>query len=94
MPPRRRRSRGHIETLPSGSFRAVAYPGADPLTSKPRYVRETHKTHAAAEKALTRRQGQVDKDRHPRGNITVDQALAQWLEVADWPTRPASATRT
>ncbi len=83
MPPRSRRARGHIETLPSGSFRAVVYSGADPLTNKPRYVRETHKTHAAAEKALARLQGQVDEDRHPRGDITVRQALAQWLEVAD-----------
>jgi integrase len=83
VPPRRRRTRGHIEPLPSGSFRAVVYAGADPLTSKPRYLRETHKTYDAAQVALTRLQGQVDEDRHPRTDITVRQALAQWLEVAD-----------
>jgi hypothetical protein len=33
--------------------------------------------------ALTRLQGQVDEDRHPRGDLTVRQAVAQWLEVAD-----------
>jgi integrase len=54
MPPRSRRARGHIETLPSGSFRAVVYSGAEPLTNKPRYIRETHKTHATAQVALTR----------------------------------------
>jgi integrase len=83
VPPRRRRTRGYIETLPSGSFRAVVYAGADPLTGKPRYVRETVKSHSEAEKALTRLQGQVDEDRHPRGDVTVRQAVAQWLEVAD-----------
>jgi len=83
MPPRSRHARGHIETLPSGSFRAVVYSGADPLTNKPRYIRETHKTHAAAQVALTRLQGQVDEERHPRTDITVRQAVAQWLEVVD-----------
>ena len=83
MPPRSRRARGHIETLPSGSFRAVVYSGADPLTNKPRYLRETHKTHAAAQIALTRLQSQVDEERHPRTDLTVRQAVAQWLEVVD-----------
>jgi integrase len=83
MPPRKRRPRGIIEELPSGSFRARVYAGADPLTRKARYVRETHKTYAEAEKALTRLQSEVDEDRHPRGDVTVRQAVAQWLEVAD-----------
>ena len=87
MPPRRRRARGHIETLLSGSFRAVVravvYAGADPLTNKPRYLRETHKTYAAAEVALTKLQNQVDEERHPRTDITLRHALRLWLEVAD-----------
>lgn len=83
MPPRKRRPRGLIEELPSGSFRARVYAGVDPLTRKTRYLRETHKTYAAAEMALTRLQGQVDEDRHPRDDLTVRQAVAQWLEVAD-----------
>jgi len=81
--PPRRRTRGHIESLPSGSFRAVVYAGADPLTRKPRYLRETHKSYDAARVALTKLQNQVDEDRHPRTDITVRQALRQWLEVAD-----------
>jgi integrase len=83
MPPRKRRPRGLIEELPSGSFRARVYAGVDPLTRKARYLRETHKTYAAAEVALTRLQGQVDEDRHPRGDLTVRQAVTQWLEVVD-----------
>ena len=83
MPPRKRRSRGYIEQLPSGSHRAVVYAGTDPLTGKLRYLRETATSYAAAEKALTRLQGQVDEDRHPKSDITVRQAVAQWLEVAE-----------
>lgn len=83
MPPRKRRPRGLIEELPSGSFRARVYAGVDPLTRKTRYLRETHKTYAAAEMALTRLQSQVDEDRHPRGDLTVRQAIVQWLEVVD-----------
>jgi integrase len=58
------------------------YVGTDPLTHKPKYLRETHKTSDAAEIALTRLQGQVDEDRHPKSDITVDRAIDQWLEVA------------
>jgi integrase len=73
-----------IEELPSGSFRARVYAGADPLTGKARYLRETHQTRDAAKAALSRLQSQVDEDRHPRrGDLTVRQALAQWLDVAD-----------
>jgi len=41
MPPRRRRPRGHIQELPSGSFQAIVYAGVDPLTGEERYLRET-----------------------------------------------------
>jgi integrase len=82
MPPRKRRPRGHIEELASGSFRAIVYAGIDPLTRKPRYLKETTKTHAAAEFALTKLQGQVDDEKHPKTNITVAQAIEQWRDVA------------
>jgi integrase len=82
MPPRKRRPRGHVEELASGSFRAIVYAGADPLTRRPRYLKETAKTYAAAEQALTKLQAQVDDERHPKTNITVGQALDQWLDVA------------
>ena len=35
-PPRKRRVRGHIEQLPSGSYRAIVYAGTDPLIEKER----------------------------------------------------------
>ena len=41
------------------------------------------KTHPEAKRLLTRLQNQVDEDRHPKSNITVRQAIAQWLDVAE-----------
>jgi integrase len=79
----RRRPRGHIETLPSGSFRAVVYTGADPLTGRGHQLKETHKTRAEAEKALTRMQHQVDTRQAPKSANTLGEAIAQWLEVAE-----------
>ena len=83
MPSRRRRPRGYIEQLPSGSWRAVVYAGTDRLTGKLRYLRETAQSYAAAEIALTKLQRQVDEDRHPKTAITVRQAVTQWLDVAE-----------
>jgi hypothetical protein len=48
------------------SFQVIVYAGTDPLTRKPRYIRETLKTYGAAEVALTRLQGQVDQNRQPK----------------------------
>jgi integrase len=78
----KRRPRGHIRQLPSGSFQAIVYAGTDPLTGKPHRLRETAITYAAAATALTRLQSQVDENRHPKSDITVGQAIAQWLDVA------------
>ncbi len=41
------------------------------------------KTYPEAKRLLTRLQNQVDEDRHPKSNITVRQAIAQWLDVAE-----------
>ena len=81
MPPRRRRPRGHIEELPSGRFRAIVYAGIDPLTGKPRYLKETADSYSAADHVLTQLQSRVDENRHPKTAITVGQAIARWLEV-------------
>jgi hypothetical protein len=79
---RRRRPRGYIEQLPSGSYRAVVYAGVDPLTGSRRNLRETASTYDEAAATLTKLQHQVDEDRHPKTAITVRQAIAQWLDVA------------
>jgi integrase len=83
MPPRARRTRGYVEKLPSGSFRAVVYVGVDPLTRKPKYVRETRKTRGEAERELTRLQRDIDLDRHAKSAITVAEAIDLWMGVAE-----------
>jgi hypothetical protein len=83
MPPRTRRQRGHIEQLPSGSYRAVVFAGTDPLTGRPHYVRETVKTYDEAKKAAVKLQRQVDEDQQPKSKITVKQAVEQWLDVTE-----------
>src|SRR3712207_1145780 len=77
MPAPKRRPRGHIRELPSGSFQVIVYAGTDPLTKKDRYIRETLKTYGAAEVALTRLQGQVDQNRQPKSDITLSQAISR-----------------
>lgn len=83
MPAPKRRPRGHIEELASGSWRAIVYAGTDPLTGQPRRLRETTKTRAAAEVTLTRLQRQVDEEQQPKTAIMVRQAVVRWLEVAE-----------
>jgi integrase len=82
MPPRRRH-RGHVEQLPSGSFRAIVDAGTDLLSGRRAQLKETHPTRAEAETALTRMQRQVDEQQHPKSAITVNEAVDQWFEVAD-----------
>ena len=82
VPSRTRRRRGYIEQLPSGSWRSAVYAGADPLTGEDLRLRETCRTGAEAEKALTKLQRQVDENKHPKSAITVAAAVEQWMEVA------------
>jgi integrase len=70
MAGRKHRPRGHIETRPNGTFRAIVYAGVDPLTGKERYLCKSAK-HAQAEIELTKLQSQVDEQRHPPSAITI-----------------------
>ncbi|MDQ4102727.1 MAG: tyrosine-type recombinase/integrase [Actinomycetota bacterium] len=83
MAGRKHRPRGHIETRPNGTFRAVVYAGIDPLTGRERYLRKSARTHAEARMELTKLQSQVDEQRHPRSAITVDQVIEKWLDVTE-----------
>jgi integrase len=46
--------RGHIERLPSGSYRVKVYAGTDPVTGKERRLRETCPDETPAAIALGR----------------------------------------
>ena len=48
--PPRQRSEGSIETLPSGRLRVRVYAGPDPVTGKPRYLREIVDTKLGVKK--------------------------------------------
>ena len=77
--PRRRRQRGSIETLPSGSLRVAVYAGYDPLTDQRHYLREIvpagPKAATGAEKVRTRLLNQVDEQRNPKTQATLNQLL-------------------
>ncbi|WP_025616843.1 tyrosine-type recombinase/integrase [Salinispora cortesiana] len=83
----RKRSRGEIETLPSGSLRVRVYAGVDPVSKKRHYLVKTvpagPKAAREAEKARTRLLNQVDEKRNPRTKATVNQLMDRYLEVLD-----------
>ena len=78
-----RSSRGHIQCLPSGSFRVKVYAGTDPVTGKERLLRQTCPDEAAAHIALGRLLAEADGGRFPDRDATLGQALDRYLEVAD-----------
>lgn len=59
------------------SFRVSAYAGTDPVTGKPRRLKQTCPDEAAAAAALGKLLGQADGDRFPDREATLGQALAQ-----------------
>ena len=81
----RKRVRGEIEALPSGSYRVRVYAGLDPLTKKRHYLTEVvaagPRAAKQAEKVRTRLLSEVDDQRSARTNATVGQLLGRYLEV-------------
>ena len=76
-------ARGHIEQLPSGSFRVHVYAGTDPVTGRPRRLRETCPDAATAAATLGRLLNEADGGRFPDRAATLGQALDKYLEVTD-----------
>jgi integrase len=76
-------ARGHIEQLPSGSYRVHVYAGIDPVTGKPRRLKQTCPDEAAAAAALGQLLSQADGDHFPNREATLGQVLDKYLEVAD-----------
>jgi integrase len=85
--PRRPRTRGAIDQLPSGAYRVRIYAGTDPLTGKRHDLIEVvppgPKAAVEAEKVRTRLLSQLDERRNPRTKATVNQLLDRYLEVVD-----------
>ena len=63
------------------------YAGVDPLTGRRHDLREVipagPKAAAEADKPVRRLASQVDEQRHPRTNATVDQLLDRYLAMLD-----------
>jgi integrase len=79
----RRAGTGHIERLPSGSYRVHVYAGTDPLTGRPLRFKETVKTEEQAQIALGRLLEQAAAGRRPDSGVTVAGVLARYLAVAE-----------
>jgi integrase len=80
-----RRRRRNIRER-GGSRQVRVYAGIDPVTNKPRHLAGTIKgtdrpAHRRAEKAMTRLQAQVDKQRSPETSTSLGEALDEWLRV-------------
>jgi DNA-binding transcriptional regulator YhcF (GntR family) len=75
---------GHIEQLPSGSWRAKVYAGIDPLTRREIRLRETCKTERAAQIALGKLLEQAAVGRQPEANVTVARLMDEYAAIAEW----------
>jgi integrase len=84
---RKRRTRGEIEVLPSGSLRVKVYAGMDPLSGRRHYLTEVIPSGPTAareaEQARTRLLNQVDEGRNPRTKANVNQLMDRYLELLD-----------
>lgn len=76
-------AKGHIERLPSGSYRVRVYAGTDPVTGKERRLKRTVATEQRATEELARLLRAVEAGRSPDDSATVGLVLDRYLEVAD-----------
>ena len=75
---------GHIERLPSGSWRVKVYAGTDPLTGREIRLRKTCKTERAAQIELGKLLAMAQAGRQPDSGVTVAQLLDQYVSTAGW----------
>jgi integrase len=75
---------GHIEQLPSGSFRVHVYGGIDPITRRRIYFRQTAKTLPQAQIVLGKLLEQAQAGKQPESGATVAQLLDQYVLIAEW----------
>ena len=75
---------GHIELLPSGSWRVKVYAGIDPLTGREIRLRRTCKSERAAQIELGKLLAMAQAGRQPDSAVTVAQLLDQYVLTASW----------
>ena len=76
-------AKGHIERLPSGSFRVHVYAGTDPVTGKERRLKRTVATEERAARELARLLRAAEAGHAPEDSATVGLVLDRYLEIAD-----------
>jgi integrase len=74
---------GHIERLPSGSYRVHVYAGTDPLTGRQLRHRQTAKTEEQALILLGQLLEQAAIGRRPESGATLADLLEQYMAVAE-----------
>ena len=77
-------AKGHIEQLPSGSFRVSVYAGTDPLTRRAIRLKSTVSTEQQAHVELGRLLKEASEGRTPESDATVAKLLDQYLPIAGW----------
>jgi hypothetical protein len=75
---------GHIEQLPSGSFRVSVYAGMDPLTRRAIRLKSTVKTEQQAQIELGRLLKEASEGRTPESGATVAKLMDEYAAVAEW----------
>jgi integrase len=78
-----RAASGHLEQLPSGSYRVHVYAGTDPLTGRELRHRQTVKTEEQAQILLGKLLAQVAEGRQPETGVTVAELLRRHMAVAE-----------
>lgn len=76
--------KGHIEQLPSGSFRVSVYAGTDPLTRQEIRLRSTVRDELQAQIALGRLLKEASEGRTPEANATMAMMMDQYAAIAEW----------
>ncbi len=77
-------AKGHIEQLPSGSFRVSVYAGIDPLTRRALRLKSTVKTEQQARIELGRLLKEASEGRTPESGATVATLMDEYAAVAEW----------
>ena len=77
-------AKGHIEQLPSGSFRVSVYAGMDPLTRRAIRLKSTVKTEQQAQIELGRLLKEASEGRTPESGATVAKLMDEYAAVAEW----------
>ena len=77
-------AKGHVEQLPSGSWRARVYAGVDPITQREIRLKATAKTEQQAYIELGRLLKEASEGRTPESDATVAKLLDEYAAIAQW----------